>query len=121
MAQVSAASNAVLRQLPPGVTPPFLLTYNASSVPILQIGLGGKNLSEQQLNDFALNFIRTQLVTVPGAAVPYPYGGKQRQIMIDLSPQPAVEGAVAAGRRRRGQCSESDSAGRHRENRPVRI
>jgi multidrug efflux pump subunit AcrB len=86
MAQVSAASNAVLRQLPQGVTPPFLLSYNASSVPILQVGLGGKNLSEQQLNDFALNFIRTRLVTVPGAAVPYPYGGKQRQIMIDLHP-----------------------------------
>ncbi len=86
MAQVNAASNAVLRQLPQGVTPPFLLSYNASSVPILQIGLGGKNLSEQQLNDFALNFIRTRLVTIPGAAVPYPYGGKQRQVMIDLHP-----------------------------------
>jgi multidrug efflux pump subunit AcrB len=86
VAQVSAASNAVLRQLPQGVTPPFILTYNASSVPILQIGLGGENMSEQQLNDFGLNFIRTRLVTVPGVAIPYPYGGKQRQIMIDLNP-----------------------------------
>jgi len=60
--------------------------FNASSVPILQLGLSGEGLSEQQLNDLGLNFLRTQLVTVPGAAVPFPYGGKTRQVMINLNP-----------------------------------
>ena len=72
--------------MPPGTTPPFMLIYSASSVPILQLALSGEGLSEQQLFDFAANFIRTQLVTVPGAAIPWPYGGKQRQVMIDLQP-----------------------------------
>ncbi|HUI57600.1 MAG TPA: efflux RND transporter permease subunit [Bryobacteraceae bacterium] len=85
-AQVTAISQAVLRQMPPGVTPPFLLVYNASSVPILQLGLSGAGLSEQQLFDYGVNFIRTRLITVPGCAIPYPYGGKQRQIMVDLNP-----------------------------------
>jgi multidrug efflux pump subunit AcrB len=85
-AQITATSQAILKQMPPGVTPPLVLTYNASSVPILQLGLSSKSLSEQQLNDLGLNFVRTQLVTVPGASVPYPYGGKQRQIMVDLNP-----------------------------------
>jgi len=85
-AQVTAISQAVLRQMPPGITPPFLLVYNASSVPILQLGLSGNGLSEQQLFDFGVNFIRTRLITVPGCAIPYPYGGKQRQIMVDLNP-----------------------------------
>ena len=85
-AQVTAISQAVLRQMPPGITPPFLLVYNASSVPILQLGLSGAGLSEQQLFDFGANFIRTRLVTVPGCAIPFPYGGKQRQIMVDLNP-----------------------------------
>src|SRR5882757_2074184 len=85
-AQVTGASQTILRQMPPGVVPPLVLTYNASSVPILQLGLSSKTLSEQQLSDLGLNFIRTQLVTIPGASVPYPYGGKQRQVMIDLNP-----------------------------------
>jgi multidrug efflux pump subunit AcrB len=85
-AQVTGASQTILRQMPPGVVPPLILTYNASSVPILQLGLSSKTLSEQQLGDLGLNFIRTQLVTIPGASVPYPYGGKQRQVMIDLNP-----------------------------------
>ncbi|HLK63212.1 MAG TPA: efflux RND transporter permease subunit [Bryobacteraceae bacterium] len=85
-AQVTGASQTILRQMPPGVVPPLVLTYNASSVPILQLGLSSKTLSEQQLGDLGLNFIRTQLVTIPGASVPYPYGGKQRQVMIDLMP-----------------------------------
>jgi multidrug efflux pump subunit AcrB len=85
-AQVTGASQTILRQMPPGVVPPLILTYNASSVPILQLGLSSKTLSEQQLSDLGLNFIRTQLVTIPGASVPYPYGGKQRQVMIDLNP-----------------------------------
>jgi multidrug efflux pump subunit AcrB len=85
-AQVTATSQTILRQMPPGVVPPLILTYNASSVPILQLGLSGKSMTEQQLGDLGLNFIRTQLVTIPGASVPYPYGGKQRQVMIDLNP-----------------------------------
>lgn len=85
-AQVTGASQTILRQMPPGVVPPLVLTYNASSVPILQLGLSSRSLSEQQLGDLGLNFIRTQLVTIPGASVPYPYGGKQRQVMIDLNP-----------------------------------
>lgn len=86
VAQVSAISQPILRQLPPGASPPFLLTYNASSVPILQLGLGGRGLSEQALFDYGVNFIRTRLVTIPGCAIPYPYGGKQRQIMVDIDP-----------------------------------
>jgi multidrug efflux pump subunit AcrB len=82
-AQVTAVSQSILRQLPPSTQPPIIINYNASSVPIIQLALSGE--SEQQLNDIGLNFLRTQLVTVPGAAVPYPYGGKQRQIVVDLN------------------------------------
>jgi multidrug efflux pump subunit AcrB len=85
-AQITAISQEILRQLPPGTLPPLIINYSASSVPILQLGLTGKGLSEQQLNDLGLNFLRPQLVTVPGAVVPYPYGGKQRQVMINLIP-----------------------------------
>jgi len=85
LAQISAISQTQLRQLPPGTTPPLIITYSASTVPILQLGLSGKGLSEQELNDLGLNFIRTRLITVPGAAVPYPYGGKQRQVEVDLN------------------------------------
>jgi CzcA family heavy metal efflux pump len=85
VAQVTAISQTQLRQLPPGTTPPFIIQYNASSVPILQLALSGQGLSEQQLNDFGLNFIRTNLATVQGAALPYPYGGKQRQIQVDIN------------------------------------
>jgi CzcA family heavy metal efflux pump len=85
-AQVTAVSQTILRQLPPGALPPLIINYSASSVPILQLALSGKGLSEQQLNDMGQNFIRPQLVPVPGAVVPYPYGGKQRQVMIDLNP-----------------------------------
>src|SRR5580698_1877619 len=86
VAQLTAASQPALRQMPPGITPPLVISYSASSVPILQLALSGQGLSEQQLNDFGTNFIRQSLATVPGAAVPWPYGGKQRQIMIDLQP-----------------------------------
>src|SRR6202522_4551437 len=84
-AQVTAISQTILRQLPPGTLPPIILNYSASSVPILQLGLSGNGLSEQQLNDLGQNFLRPQLVTVPGAVIPYLYGGKQRQIMVDLN------------------------------------
>ncbi len=85
IAQITAVSQTQLRQLPAGSTPPLILAYSASSVPVLQLALSGQNLSEQELNDYGLNFIRTQLITVPGASVPYPYGGKQRQVQVDLN------------------------------------
>jgi multidrug efflux pump subunit AcrB len=86
IAQITAISQTQLRQLPAGTTPPLILAYSASSVPVLQMALSGQGLSEQQLNDYGLNFIRTQIITVPGASVPYPYGGKQRQVQVDLNP-----------------------------------
>ncbi len=85
VAQITASSQTQLRQLPQGTTPPLIITYSASTVPILQLGLSGQGMSEQALNDYGLNFIRTQLVTVPGTAVPYPYGGKQREVQVDLN------------------------------------
>jgi len=85
IAQITAVSQTQLRQLPAGSTPPLILAYSASSVPVLQLALSGQNLSEQELNDYGLNSIRTQLITVPGASVPYPYGGKQRQVQVDLN------------------------------------
>jgi multidrug efflux pump subunit AcrB len=85
IAQLTAVSQTQLRQLPAGSTPPLIIAYSASSVPVLQLALSGNGLSEQQLNDYGLNFIRTQLITVPGASVPYPYGGKQRQVQVDLN------------------------------------
>src|SRR5690242_7031210 len=86
IAQITASSQTQLRQLPAGTTPPLIISYSASSVPVLQLALSGQGLSEQQLNDYGLNFIRTQLITIPGTAVPYPYGGKQRQVQVDLNP-----------------------------------
>src|ERR1700727_1554498 len=84
-AQVTAASQALLRNLPAGTQRSLIINFSASSVPILQLGVSGKGLSEDRLNDLSLNFLRTQLITVPGAVVPYPYGGKQRQIMINMN------------------------------------
>jgi len=87
VAQVTAISQSSIHSMPPGTQPPFILQYNASTVPILQLGLSGQGLSEQELGDLAQNFLRVGLITVPGVAVPYPYGGKQRQIQVDLNPQ----------------------------------
>ena len=84
LAQVTAISQTIVRTLPPGTTPPLVIQYSASSVPILQIGMSSKTLPEQQLNDYGLNFVRTQLITVEGAAIPYPYGGKFRLVSVDL-------------------------------------
>src|ERR1039458_3947239 len=84
VAQVGAISQVQLRSLPPGTTPPFVIQYNASSVPVLQLGLSGPGLNEQQLNDLATQTIRVQLSTVEGAQTPFPFGGKQRQIEVDL-------------------------------------
>ncbi len=87
VAQVSSNAQTALRQFPVGTTPPLVIQYSASSVPVLQLGLSGNGLTEQQLNDFGTNFIRTQLSTVQGASMPYPYGGKQRQIQVDIDTQ----------------------------------
>ncbi len=85
-AQVTAISQTVLKQMPPNITPPLILNFNASTVPIVQIALAGKGLSEQAVFDLAINTVRVPLVTVPGAAIPFPFGGKFRQIQIDLDP-----------------------------------
>ncbi len=87
LAQVTAVSQTVLKRLPPGITPPLVLSYNASSVPILQLALSSKTLTDQQLFDLSNNFIRPQLAEVEGAAVPSPYGGKNRQVVVDLEPE----------------------------------
>lgn len=86
-AQVTAVSQVALRQMPAGTTPPLILNFNAATVPILQLALSGKGLSEQNLFDLGMNTVRTPLVTVPGAAIPLPYGGKQRQVQVDLRPE----------------------------------
>src|ERR1051326_8613524 len=85
MAQVTAASQSAVRQAPPGTVPPFILVFNASSVPVLQLALSGKNMSEQQLADYAMNVMRSRLAIGPGASLPYPYGGKSRQVQVDLN------------------------------------
>src|SRR5438105_7437754 len=87
VAQITSICQTLLRIMPPGTTPPLIIQYSASNVPILQLGLSSKTLSEQQLYDLGLNFIRTQLATVQGAQVPLPYGGKSRQVMVDIDPQ----------------------------------
>jgi multidrug efflux pump subunit AcrB len=85
VAEISAISQVQIRSLPPGTFPPFIIQYNASSVPVLQLGLSGEGLDEQRLNDIATNTIRVQTATVEGAQTPFPYGGKQRQIEVDLN------------------------------------
>ena len=87
VAQVTAINQTLLRFMPPGTTPPLVIRYSASNVPILQLGLGGKTLTEQSLYDLAVNFFRIQLATVQGASVAMPLGGKARQILVDLDPQ----------------------------------
>jgi multidrug efflux pump subunit AcrB len=86
-AQVTSVSQTVLKQMPPGTTPPQILNYNASTVPVLQLALTSNTLDEQKLADYAANFIRPQLLSVPGVAIPTPYGGKTREVQIDLDPQ----------------------------------
>ena len=85
-AQVTAISQTLIKAMPPGATPPLILNYYASTVPIIQVALSGEGLTEQNLADIGINQLRTPLITVPGAAIPYPYGGKQRQVQIDLNP-----------------------------------
>ena len=87
LAELSAVNGAILRRMPAGLFPPFILQYNAASVPVLQLGVSSSNFSEQQIFDLGSNFIRVQLATVQGASLALPYGGKVRQIMVDLDPQ----------------------------------
>ncbi|WP_437735682.1 efflux RND transporter permease subunit [Sorangium sp. So ce1335] len=86
-AQVTAVSQTAIRMMPPGISPPLIIRYSASSVPILQAALESESLSEQQLFDYAVNFIRADIATIRGTQIPWPYGGKQRQIMVDIDPQ----------------------------------
>jgi multidrug efflux pump subunit AcrB len=86
-AQIAAVSQTAIRQMPPGTLPPLVIRYSASNVPILQLAIGSPTLSEQELFDLTVNFLRPRLVTIPGIQIPYPYGGKQRQIMVDLDPE----------------------------------
>jgi CzcA family heavy metal efflux pump len=87
IAQVTAISQSSVHSMPPGTQPPFVIQYSASTVPVLQLGISGQGLSEQELGDLSQNFLRVGLITIPGVAVPYPYGGKQRQIQVDLNTQ----------------------------------
>src|SRR5437867_3459694 len=87
VAQITAVSQTILRRMPPGTVPPFIFRYNASSVPIIQLSLGGTTLSEAQLYDYGIYRVRQQLAPIRGATLPLPYGGKPRQIMVDLDPQ----------------------------------
>ncbi|HEX4371596.1 MAG TPA: efflux RND transporter permease subunit [Rhizomicrobium sp.] len=96
MAQVTGVAQNALRQMPPGTTPPFVVNYNASTVPVLQLALSSKTLSEQELQDLAQNGLRPGLVSVPGAAVPAPYGGKFRSVQVDLDPRAMQAHQVSA-------------------------
>jgi len=87
LSQVTAISQTVLRGYPPGTTPPFIMSYNAATVPVLQLALASDKLNEAEIFDLGNNFMRTQLAVVQGAAIPYPYGGKQRNVLVDLNPQ----------------------------------
>ena len=122
IAQVTAISQTQLKQLPQGTTPPLIISYNASTVPIVQLALSGRGLSEQQLNDLGQNFVRTQLVTIPGTSIPYSYGGKQRQVMVDLNTQNLQsKGLGPVGR---GEChrrSKPHTSWRYLEDRIARV
>src|SRR5215468_9471280 len=105
IAQTTAISQSAVRSMPPGTVPPLIMQYSATAVPIMQIALQSDTLSEQQLFDYGINFIRQEISTIPGAQIPYPYGGKQRQIMVDIDPHRLhnfslsprdVQGALAA-------------------------
>jgi multidrug efflux pump subunit AcrB len=86
IAQINAQNNSILRIAPPGITPPNMIRFNASNVPVVQVTLNSKVLPEQQIFDYGLNFLRTRLFTIPGVSIPAPYGGKQRQIIVDVDP-----------------------------------
>ena len=119
---MTAASQTVLKLLPPGITPPYVLSYNAATVPILQLALSGEKLPQMQLFDLGQNFIRPQLATVAGAAVPSPYGGKILQAQVDLDQQAMQAHNVSANDvAQRDLGAEPDPAGRRRQDRQVRL
>ena len=97
IAQVVAISQVVLKQMPPGSTPPLVIKYSASSIPVIQLGLSSAKMTEQALSDTALNFLRPQLITVPGAAIPYPFGGKMRVVSVDLDTQALLSKGMTPG------------------------
>ena len=107
IAQISSVNNSILRGAPPGMQPPGVIQFNASNVPVVQMTLSSKTLTEQQIFDYSLNFIRIRLFTIPGLSTPGPFGGKQRQINVDLDP-------VAPGRQRASRRSTSSTRCRHR-------
>src|SRR5436309_597917 len=96
LAQVTAVSQTILRRMPPGAVPPFILQYNASSVPIIQLALGGKTLSEAELYDYGIYRVRQQIAPIQGITLPLPYGGKPRQVMVDLDPQALLAKSISA-------------------------
>src|SRR3989449_5865379 len=96
LAQVTAVSQTILRRMPPGAVPPFIIQYNASSVPIIQLALSGKTLSEAQLYDYGIYRIRQQIAPIQGITLPLPYGGKPRQVMVDLDPQALLAKSISA-------------------------
>ncbi|MFO0723363.1 MAG: efflux RND transporter permease subunit [Myxococcota bacterium] len=97
IAQITAVSQVAVRQMPPGATPPFIIRYSASNVPVLQVALESDTLSEKSLFDLGVNFLRSDLTTIKGSQIPYPYGGKQRQIMIDIDPERLYAWGLSAG------------------------
>lgn len=121
-AQVTAISQTLLKQLPAGATPPLILNYSASTVPIIQLALSGTGLTEQNLADLGLNFVRTRLVTVQGAGIPFPFGGRSPQVMFDLDTAAMQSrGLTWRGRCQRARGAEPSDSGRHREDRRLRI
>ena len=118
VAQVTATSQAILKTMPPGINPPFIVQYSATSVPIVQIAVSSDTLSERQIFDYAANFIIQRLGTVQGARVPQPWGGKWPQVMVDLDPNELVCPGTLAGRRAEcDQQSKPDHPRRHGQNR----
>jgi multidrug efflux pump subunit AcrB len=97
IAQISAVSSTILRIAPPGITPPSVIQFNATNVPVAQLTISSKTLPEQQLYDYGLNFIRVRLFTIPGLSTPAPFGGKERQIIVDINPQALAAKGLSAG------------------------
>jgi multidrug efflux pump subunit AcrB len=97
ISQISAVSSTILRITPPGMTPPTIIQYNASNVPVAQLDIASRTLPEQQLFDYGLNFVRVRLFTIPGLSTPAPFGGKQRQINIDIEPRALAAKGLSAG------------------------
>ena len=122
IAQITSVNNSILRSAPPGMQPPGVIQFNASNVPVVQMTLSSKTLTEQQIFDYSLNFIRIRLFTIPGLSTPGPFGGKQRQINVDLDPVAAAGQRLLAGRRgQRAAGVERDRSCRNRAYRRARI